>query len=165
MVEYLRIKGGYYQRKALPDIFSSIVHPSLQAYARHVSYKEYLTAKLREIQGKEAETVQMQPEIEGRFSVLQWATIFYYANEKNLLPANETIKARILQFMRDHKTGSTFENFKTSYYEAKSRINKKNNYPIGKLESIIPFLKKNYNKTVATAESDVTILKEHLPDY
>ncbi|GAA4440251.1 hypothetical protein GCM10023091_23630 [Ravibacter arvi] len=53
MVEYLRIKGKYYQRKALPEIFTISVHPPLQAYARHVFYKDYLISKLHEIQTKE----------------------------------------------------------------------------------------------------------------
>lgn len=101
-----------------------------------------------------------QPIIENHFSVLEWATIFYYADETKLLPESRTIKTRIEQFIKKHKIDTTFNNFKKQYYKAKERINKLNNYPIKKLELIIPFLKKNYKQTVSKVDNDIFILKE-----
>lgn len=106
-----------------------------------------------------------QPIIESPFSVLEWATIFYYADETKLLPESRLLKTRFEQFMSKHQINTTFDNFKNSYYEAKRRINDKNDYPINKLESIIPFLKENYKQTVAKVENDIFFLKENKPDY
>ncbi len=87
------------------------------------------------------EPLPPQPIVESPFSVLEWATIFYYADETKLLTENRLIKTRLEQFMSKHQINTTFNNFKTKYYEAKKRINEKNDYPINKLELIIPFLK------------------------
>lgn len=106
-----------------------------------------------------------QPIIKSPFSVLEWATIFYYANETNLLPESRLIKKRMEQFMSKHQLNTTFDSFKTKYYEAKKRINDKNDYPVNKLELIIPFLKVNYIQTVIKIENDITFLEEHKPEY
>jgi hypothetical protein len=103
--------------------------------------------------------------VESPFSVLEWATIFYYAEETNLLPESRLIKTRLEQFMNKHKINTTFDNFKTKYYEAKKRINEKKDYPISKLELIIPFLKENYKQTVAKVENDIFFLEENKPEY
>lgn len=112
-----------------------------------------------------SQTIPQQPIDKSPFSIFQWATIFYYADETKLLPENRLIKNRLEQFMSKHQLNTTFDYFRTMYYEAKHRINKKNDYPIGKLESIIPFLKENYTQTVAKAENDIIFLKENKPDY
>ncbi|HMQ06048.1 MAG TPA: hypothetical protein PKC30_02050 [Saprospiraceae bacterium] len=106
-----------------------------------------------------------QPIVESSFSVLEWATIFYYADETKLLSEGRLLKTRLEQFMSKHQVNTTFENFKTKYYEAKKRINKKNDYPINKLELIIPFLKENYKQTVTKVENEIIFLKENKPDY
>lgn len=99
------------------------------------------------------------------FSVLEWATIFYYAKETKLLPDSSFIKTQMEQFMNKHKVDTSFDNFKTKYYSAVDRINKKNDYPIKKLENIIPYLKENYNQTVSKVINDITFLKENTSDY
>jgi len=106
-----------------------------------------------------------QPIVESPFSVLEWATIFYYADETKLLTESRLIKTRLEQFMNKHQINTTFDNFKTKYYEAKKRINKKNDYPINKLELIIPFLKENYKQTVTKVENDIIFLEENNPEY
>lgn len=106
-----------------------------------------------------------QPIVESPFSVLEWATIFYYADETKLLTESRLIKTRLEQFMSKHQINTTFDNFKTKYYEAKKRINEKNDYPINKLELIIPFLKENYKQTVTKVENDITFLEENKPEY
>jgi hypothetical protein len=106
-----------------------------------------------------------QPIVESPFSVLEWATIFYYADESKLLTESRFIKTRLEQFMSKHQINTTFDNFKTKYYEAKKRINEKNDYPINKLELIIPFLKENYKQTVTKVENDIIFLEENKPEY
>ena len=106
-----------------------------------------------------------QPIVESPFSVLEWATIFYYADETKLLTESRLIKTRLEQFMSKHQINTTFDNFKTKYYEAKKRINEKNDYPINKLELIIPFLKENYKQTVTKVENDIIFLEENKPEY
>ena len=99
------------------------------------------------------------------FSVMEWATIFYYANETKLLPENRYIGERMKEFMSKHEVNTTFPTFKNKVSEAKKRINTKNDYPIHKLELIIPFLKVNYNQTVTKVENDIIFLEENKPDY
>lgn len=106
-----------------------------------------------------------QPIIESPFSVLEWATIFYYADETKLLPENRTIKARIEQFINKYEINTTIKYFRTQYYEARKRINEKNDYPTNKLELIIPFLKENYKQTVTKVENDIDFLEENMPEY
>lgn len=106
-----------------------------------------------------------QPIVESPFSVLEWATIFYYADETNLLPKNRFINERMKEFMSKHQINTTFDNFKAKYYEAKKRINEKNDYPINKLELIIPFLKENYKQTVTKVENEIIFLEEDKPEY
>lgn len=111
------------------------------------------------------EPLPPQPIVESPFSVLQWATIFYYADETKLLTESRLIKTRLEQFMSKHRINTTFNNFKTKYYEAKRRINEKNDYPINKLELIIPFLKENYKQTVTKVENEIIFLKENKSEY
>lgn len=106
-----------------------------------------------------------QPIVESPFSVLEWATIFYYADETKLLPENRTIKARIEQFIKKYEIDTTPKYFRTQYYDAKKRINEKNDYPINKLELIIPFLKENYKQTVTKVENDIIFLEKNMPEY
>lgn len=106
-----------------------------------------------------------QPKNKSQFSVLEWATIYYYADTTKLLPENRIISERMKEFMIKHEVNTTFDNFKTTYYEAKKRINEKNDYPINKLELIIPFLKVNYNQTVTKVENDIIFLEENKPEY
>ena len=98
------------------------------------------------------------------FSVIEWATIFYYADETKLLPYGKYTKNRMELFIVTHGIGTTFSNLKTSYYEAMKRINEKMDYPINKLELIIPFIKENYNQAVTKVENDIIFLKENRID-
>ncbi len=111
------------------------------------------------------EPLPPQPIVESPFSVLEWATIFYYADETKLLSESPLLKTRLEQFMSKHQINTTFDNFKTKYYDAKKRINEKNDYPINKLELIIPFLKENYKQTVTKVENDIIFLEENKPEY
>lgn len=98
------------------------------------------------------------------FSALEWATIFYYADCTKLLPEGRTVKERCEKFMNKHSINTTFTNFKTKYYTAKRRINKNNDYPIAKLESLIPFIEENYHLAVTKIDKDIAYLKEERAD-
>ena len=138
--------------------------------AYNMAYSEVLQIKLSILKAFKKtqpnnEPLPPQPIVESPFSVLEWATIFYYADETKLLTESRLIKTRLEQFMSKHQINTTFDNFKTKYYEAKKRINEKNDYPINKLELIIPFLKENYKQTVTKVDNDITFLKENKPEY
>ncbi|HPW67728.1 MAG TPA: hypothetical protein PLS84_11700 [Salinivirgaceae bacterium] len=138
--------------------------------AYNMAYSEVLQIKLSILKAfkktqPNIEPLPPQPIVEGYFSVLEWATIFYYADETKLLTESRLIKTRLEQFMSKHQINTTFDNFKTKYYEAKKRINEKNDYPINKLELIIPFLEENYKQTVTKVYNDITFLKENKPEY
>jgi len=138
--------------------------------AYNMAYSEVLQIKLSILKAFKKtqpnnEPLPPQPIVESPFSVLEWATIFYYADETKLLTESRLIKTRLEQFMSKHQINTTFDNFKTKYYEAKKRINEKNDYPINKLELIIPFLEENYKQTVTKVYNDITFLKENKPEY
>lgn len=99
------------------------------------------------------------------FSVFEWATIFYYADTTKLLPEKKQIKSKMEDFIKAHNVDTTLQNLKSKYYNVKTRINKKNDYPIDKLELILPFLKDNYNQTVTKVENDIEYLESEDNDY
>lgn len=99
------------------------------------------------------------------FSALQWATIFYYADEAKLLPPAKSKVSRIQSFMTKHQIDTTPKNMKSKYYEAMKKINKTTDYPIRKLEDIKPFLNEHYPKTVTKIENDIIFLKNNDIDY
>ena len=113
----------------------------------------------------EQEQQKKTEKVKSPFSVPEWATIFYYADETKLLPNNRFKKTRMEQFMNKHKVNTTFDTFKKDYHIAIKRINEKNDYPIDKLELIIPFLIENYKQTVTKVKNDIIFLKENKPDY
>ena len=138
--------------------------------AYNMAYNEVLQIKLSILKAFEktqpnTEPLPPQPIIKSPFSVLEWATIFYYADVTKLLTESSLLKTRLEQFMSKHQINTTFDNFKAKYYEVKKRINEKNDYPINKLELIIPFLKENYKQTVTKVYNDITFLKENKPEY
>jgi len=92
-----------------------------------------------------------------QFSVLEWATIFYYAY-KNDDYTKEVIES-ISKFIKKHNITTSSKNLKNKYYEAIKGINTTNNYSIEKLEKIKPFLKKNYKKTYDVIKDDIDRLK------
>lgn len=98
------------------------------------------------------------------FSALEWATIFYYAETTKLLPESRFKSDKMKQFIDNHDVGTTIGNFKNKYHEAERRINKHLDYPIKKLDIILPFLTENYSATVTFVENDIDYLKENMSD-
>ncbi len=123
-----------------------------------------ILSTLSQIQKSDTQNKQPKP-TKRRYSALEWATIFYYANESKLLPENPTIKGYMKQFLKDHSIETTYSSLRKKYYEAKKGINKEDNYPIHKLEKIIPFIKEHYPTTVIKVENDIIFLKENNSDY
>ena len=134
-----------------------------------INYQKHLQAKREKIYSDLVNEIQALPpqpiNKKSPFSVLEWATIFYYADETNLLPKNRFIGERMKEFMSKHEINTTFPTFKNKVSEAKKRINAKTDYPINKLELIIPFLKENYKQTVTKVENDIIFLEENKPEY
>lgn len=100
-----------------------------------------------------------------KFSVLEWATIFYYADETKLLSGGRVKTKRMEEFINKHNLTSTFDSFRNSYYEACNRINNLNNFPIAKLDLIMPFLEEYYKPTITKVENDIIFLEENKSDY
>lgn len=130
--------------------------------AYNMAYNEVLQIKLSILKAFEK---TQQPIVESPFSVLEWATIFYYADETKLTSSATTKKGRMEDFIKKHEIETTYNHLKNSYSEAKKRINEKIDYPINKLELIIPFLKENYKQTVTKVENDIIFLEENKPEY
>lgn len=93
------------------------------------------------------------------FSVLEWATIFYYADSAKYFNQQNTEK-KIDFFRQKHEITTSKNTFKNHYYALKKAINKTNTYSIDNLNSILPFIIKNYNNGVVKIENDKIILKE-----
>lgn len=93
------------------------------------------------------------------FSVPEWATIFHYAYTKKLLQTFNTKKATWEWFMSENKIDTTSSSFKTNYYETIRRLYTRQDYPIKKLEKIMPFIEKNYKKALTSLIEDKEILE------
>lgn len=125
-------------------------------------YMEYLRSELHKFELSQlTEKKQLK---QSQFSGLEWATIFYYADETKLTSSDSTKIKRMEKFRNKHSIKTTFNYFKNKYSEAKIRINEKNDYPINKLEKIIPFLKENYKQTVPKVENDINYLTTEQAD-
>lgn len=137
---------------------------------RTIDYAHYLTIPayklVNEYYLSKLPTTKQKNKTPGvNFSALQWATIFYYADETKLLPNGRTKIARIQSFMTKHEIATTPNNMKSKYYKATNKINKTSDYPTKKLEEIIPFLNEHYPKTVTKIKNDIDFLKDNDTDY
>jgi len=95
---------------------------------------------------------------ESPFSVLEWATIFYYADSCKYF--NQKNKAENQSFFIDkHSITTSKKSFKNKVIEANKSINNIQNYSIEKLNKILPFVKENYRNGVAKIENDKEYLK------
>lgn len=95
------------------------------------------------------------------FSVLEWATIFYYADSCKYFN-QKTKTERSAFFMNSHKITTSTNTFKNKVIEANKTINKTNTYSIAKLNLIKPFIEKYYYKGVASLENDIEYLKNNI---
>lgn len=95
---------------------------------------------------------------ENGFSVTEWASIFYYAVGRYLKKGEVT--ERLSEFMEEFDVPTTSKNFRNNFYKVRKRINENNDYPIEKLQKIIPFMKDHYKQAVPFIKSDIDFLKE-----
>ncbi len=96
----------------------------------------------------------------GKFSALQWGAILYYAIDLERDP-NSNLEEAIPKYISENNIQQTFQSIRNNYYSASNRINKKNDYPVNKLEQILPFIKEKYPKALQKVKSDITILIEY----
>ena len=145
-----------------------ITHPFLCGLSSELlmknRYMDALADDIKKLLGEETENNEMNTKGKSNnktlFSIPQWASIFYYADESKLLPNTKFKKEKREAFMTLHKIDTTLDYFNKCYLEVKVLINKKNNYPIDKLEDIIPFMKEHYKEAESRIKSDIIILKE-----
>ncbi len=166
--EYLRLKHGYYKKDRIEFIkgcseLSFFGKHAPVVYGKYFLFRNWLLEQYNSL--KEEKDNQAKNSSQSKFSVLEWATIFYYADETKLLPEDRELIGRMEQFISQHGVGTTLNTLKKNYYEARKRINKTCNYPIKKLDVIKPFLKKNYPQTIIKVKNDIEFLKDETPDY
>lgn len=114
------------------------------------------------IDKSESKEIQKSKNHNNQFSVLQWATIFYYVDETGFSTSSYTKINRMEKFMKEQSINTTLNNFKKSYYDAIERINKKRDYPLRKLEPLIPYLEDNFPDKVGLIERDFQFLEEEM---
>jgi hypothetical protein len=129
--------------------------------ASHKAIIEYLEIKKVELKTPQPPTPpeDEQGEVkESPFSVLEWATIFYYADSCKYF--NQKNKAENQSFFIDkHSITTSKKSFKNKVIEANKSINSIQNYSIEKLNKILPFIKENYSNGVGKIENDKEYLK------
>lgn len=98
------------------------------------------------------------------FSVFQWATIFYYADNSNLVPKKEYKKETRKAFIKLHHLNTTPAYFDKCFDKVNKRLNTTKDYPIEMLQAIIPFMRKNYKKTASIIKENIEFLIEEKTD-
>lgn len=171
------VKGWHYFKTSYPLLISHKEIGKYGFYAGIISKVEELASKhpnlFETFENCEPKTEQPEPQetakgkqsANSEFSVLEWATIFYYADETKLLTNESTIIGRIRKFIENNEIKTTPNHFKNNYNDAKKRINELNNYPISKLEKIQPYLKKHYKETITKIENDIFLLQNENSEY
>jgi hypothetical protein len=169
--------GWHYYKTSYPLLITHKEISKYGFYAGIISKVEELAAQhpqlFKNFENCQHKTEQPEPQATAKgkqstkseFSVLEWATIFYYADETKLLSKERTIIGRIKQFIIENEIETTPNYFKNKYIEAKKRINTTSNYPTNKLETIIPFLKEHYKETITKVQNDITYLQTESPEY
>lgn len=104
--------------------------------------------------------IEIETPTNSQFSVLEWATIFYYADScKYFDQKNMTEKQAF--FIEENKITTSKNSFKNKVIAAKNTINKTQIYSIDKLNHILPFVKEKYSKGVTLIENDKVYLDEN----
>lgn len=163
--------GWHYYKTSYPLLITHKEISKYGFYAGIISKVEELAAQhpqpFKNFENCQHKTEQPEPQATAKgkqstkseFSVLEWATIFYYADATGLLSKERTIIDKIRNFIKEKSIETTDLHFKNQYNEAKNRINKIQNYPIHKLEKITPYLKKHYKQAVTRVLNDIYLLE------
>jgi hypothetical protein len=99
------------------------------------------------------------------FSGLEWGAIFYYATNYSPNTNYGFKKGDLMNFMDKHQIDKKYKYLRKQCFIALNRINKENNYPIAKLNKIIPFLKVNYPQAISKVNNDINIITEETTDF
>ena len=94
------------------------------------------------------------------FSVLQWATIYYFADDSNLLPDIKIKKEKREAFIKHYNLETTPNYFTKCCHKVNKRLNTTKDYPVDMLKEIILFMKENYKKTVPNIKENIEFLLE-----
>ncbi|MBN8623225.1 MAG: hypothetical protein J0L47_08870 [Flavobacteriales bacterium] len=156
-----------YPDENLPFIIEVAKNP--YNYKLFHDYKERLFTKPNWDSNKEREYLQTEiaePQQTEIFSVPEWATIFYYADSANLLSGNNTdsIQKKLDCFIETHNITRSKSSLKNEYYIIKNKINVELNYPIEKLNKILPFMNEHYKQSIGLINNDITYLEENRSD-
>lgn len=94
-------------------------------------------------------------------SNFEWATIFYYAESANLIPGRKkSDKAK--EFFKTHGLTCSEKSFLNNIYTATKRLNKDNNYPLEKLNGILPIVTEYYPLLVVKITNDIEFLRKEM---
>lgn len=104
--------------------------------------------------------IEIETPKKSQFSVLEWATIFYYADSCKYFNQKNMIEKQAF-FMKEHKITTSKKSFKNKVIGVKNTINKTHIYSIDKLNHILPFVKEKYSKGVTLIENDKVYLDEN----
>lgn len=169
--------GWYSFKKSYPMLISQKVIKEFGYYAGIISMVEELASNHPRLfetfenceqsensesgikEGEVQKTAKGKQSPNSEFSVFEWATIFYYADTTKLLSDENTTIDKIRTFIEKHKIQTSESNFKNEYINARKRINDLNNYPIKKLNKILPFIKKHYKETITQVKNDIIYLQ------
>lgn len=99
------------------------------------------------------------------FSGLEWGAIFYYSTNFSPNTNYGFKRGDLINFMGKHKIDKKYKYLRKQCFIALNRINKENNYPIEKLNKIIPFLKVNYPQAISKVNNDINIITEETTDF
>ncbi len=127
---------------------------------------DFLETRKQELENESifARKTNSNENVQIEFSIPEWATIFYYAEQTKLLPDCKNKKIKRENFMEKHEINTTYSYFKNELSIVIKRINIESNYPTDKLEKIIPFLTNNYAQAVVKVDNDISYLQNELLD-
>lgn len=156
-----------YPDENLPFIIEVAKNP--YNYKLFHDYKERLFNNPEWSEEKEFEYLQKElaePQQTESFSVPEWATIFFYADSANLLSGNNTdsFQNKLNCFVETHNIKRSKSSLRNEYYTIKNKINVKLNYPIEKLNKILPFMNEYYKQSIGLINNDITYLEENRSD-
>lgn len=92
-------------------------------------------------------------------SCFEWATIFYYAESANLIPGKKK-SDKATEFFKTHSLTFSEKSFLNNTSKANKRINTNNDYPLKKLNRILPIVTEYYPLLVGNITNDIEILRD-----
>ncbi len=106
---------------------------------------------------KEKENKEEQPKY--NLSDFEWATIFYYAESASLIPGRRK-SDKVREFFKTHGLTFSEKSFLNNISKANKRINKNNDYPLTKLNNILPCVTEYYQLLVVKITNDIDFLRD-----